>query len=140
MFPHCIIVTPDTFTGPDGSLSFPLPYYRQDVQLRILPSITSPHALASSNTITSSPNERIQHMRLSLGPSPNSLLLTYTTRSNVSSSVTYAPSSLPSAATTVLPFQSITYTSSQMCGPPATNDSIAFRHPGFHHTVSSSDT
>ncbi len=63
------------------------------------------------------------------------MLLTYTTRANVSSAVTFAPSSQLAAALSVTPFQSITYTASQMCGPPATNESIGFRNPGFHHTV-----
>lgn len=121
--------------GPGGTISFPLPYYRQDVQLRILSSIHDTTSIAASNTITASSDERIQHIRLALGPYTNSLLLTYTTRDNVSSSVTFAPSSDPSAAATVTPFQRITYSASQMCGPPATNESIGFKDPGFHHTV-----
>ncbi len=105
------------------------------MQLRILASIHDTTSIAVSNTITASADERIQHIRLALGPYPDSLLLTYTTRANVPSSVTFALSSDPSAAATAAPFQSITYSASQMCGPPATNESIGFKDPGFHHTV-----
>jgi hypothetical protein len=63
------------------------------------------------------------------------MLLTYTTRANVSSAVTIYPSSDPFKSSTFEPFQSITYSASQMCGNPATNESIGFRDPGFHHTV-----
>jgi hypothetical protein len=134
----------DPPAGPSGNISFPLPYYRQDVQLRVLLSMSDDHAIASSNTITASADERVQHVRLSIGPYPNSMLLTYTTRANVSSSVTMAPSSQPSPSSTIAqpspsstitPFQSITYSASQMCGPPATDESIGFRDPGVHHTV-----
>ena len=131
----CVASVCHSPTGPDGNISFPLPYYRQDVQLRIISSISDDRAIASSNTITASVDERVQHVRLSIGPHPNSMLLTYTTRANVSSSVTLVPSSQPSASSTIAPFQSITYSASQMCGEPATNQSIGFRDPGFHHTV-----
>jgi hypothetical protein len=80
----CVASVCHSPTGPDGNISFPLPYYRQDVQLRILSSISDDRAIASSNTITASVDERVQHVRLSIGPHPNSMLLTYTTRANVS--------------------------------------------------------
>jgi hypothetical protein len=78
----CVASVCHSPTGPDGNISFPLPYYRQDVQLRILSSISDDRAIASSNTITASVDERVQHVRLSIGPHPNSMLLTYTTRAN----------------------------------------------------------
>lgn len=101
----------------------------------MLNSIDDDHSIASSNTISASLDERVQHIRLSLGPYPNSMLLTYTTRANVSSAVTFVSASHPAEIASVTPFQSITYAASQMCGPPATNESIGFRNPGFHHTV-----